>query len=907
MMPAQSRGFFVIQNSGVAMPRATPLQPSLNAGELSPRMVARTDFAKYPLGCATLENMIPLPQGGAMRRPGTVFVAEAKEHQFGPRLIPFQFSTRQAYVVEAGEGYFRFYKDRGRIETHETDAGISNGDFVSGVADWDDRSSGTGSIGHDAVNRRLNLAAAGPGNEAHAEQDVATGFADTEHVLRFRVVGAAGDSIMLRMGTTSTGGEIVNDVVFRHGWHSFAFTPDTSPFFVQFRNEGDKPVQIDDVSILDGAAVEIGTPYAATDLPALKFAQSADTMWICSQDYPVQKLTRSSHASWSLTEPLFDDGPWLSVNDGPTTLAPSATSGSGITVTASAVAGINGGAGFGTNDIGRLIRVQHGSDWGHVLITAVGSSTTVTADVKSDLGGTTAVSHWRLGAWSVETGYPGAIAFFEQRLGFAGSTSRPQTFWLSQSGDFENMRPDDGAGSVEDDDALDYTISADQVNAIRWMAPGSKLFMGTVGGEWLVQSDGPILTPTDIDVKRQTAFGTADVAPQQMRGRMLFLQRAARKVLEFAFSVEVDNYRALDMTLLADHISAGGFTEMAYQQELDSTLWCVRSDGQLCALAYQPDQDVIGWSRHILGGNFEGGQAVVESVTVIPGDEEDELWLVGKRTIGGATKRYVEVCASPYRTGGNQADACYVDAALRYDDPRPITGATNSTPVVLTVPGHGFSDGDRVRVVGVKGMTEVNGAVFQIAGVTTDTFQLEHRESGVAVDGTQFGIYIGGGEVRRLEISFGGLDHLEGETVSILADGAIHPDKIVSGGSIELDFAAGTVVAGLRYSHIYESLKWEAGSATGTAQGQVKRIYGVTMVLLDSLNARVGPNRASLREMPFRTGGDKMDQAVPLFTGEKYIEFDGDYATDARVFIQGDAPTPFTLLAVAPVLKTATR
>ena len=63
------------------MPRAAPLQPSLNAGELGPRMVARTDFAKYPLGCATLENMIPLPQGGATRRPGTVFVAESADHE----------------------------------------------------------------------------------------------------------------------------------------------------------------------------------------------------------------------------------------------------------------------------------------------------------------------------------------------------------------------------------------------------------------------------------------------------------------------------------------------------------------------------------------------------------------------------------------------------------------------------------------------------------------------------------------------------------------------------------------------------------------------------------------------------------------------------------------------------------
>lgn len=889
------------------MPRATPLQPSLNAGELGPRMVARTDFAKYPLGCATLENMIPLPQGGATRRPGTVFVAEARDHDLPPRLLPFQFSTAQAYILEAGDRYFRFYKDRGRVEAAATDAAITNGAFTSDITGWDERSAGTGAIGHDAADRRLNLAANGAGNEAHAEQGMTTSATGQEHVIRFRVVGAAGDEIRLRIGATSTGGEIVDDVAFRTGWHTYAFTPDTSPFYVQFRNERAKTLQIDDVSLIDGAAVELGTPYATADLAPLKVAQSADTMWICSRSHAVYKLTRSGHESWSMTEALFDDGPWLPANATPTTLTPSATTGTGITITASAAAGINDGDGFSIRDIGRLIRIQYGSAWGHALITAVASATSVTVDVKVDFDATTAAADWRLGAWSGVTGYPGAIAFFEQRLGFAGTTRQPQTFWLSQSADFENMRPDDGAGSVEDDDALDYTISADQVNAIRWMAPGQKLFMGTVGGEWLVQSDGPLLTPTDIDVKRQTAFGTADVAPQQMRGRMLFLQRAARKVLEFSFSVEVDNYRALDMTLLADHISTGGFTEMAYQQELDSTLWCVRADGQLCALAYQPDQDVIGWSRQILGGSWQGGAAAVESAAVIPGVGEDEVWIVGKRTIGGVTRRYIEVFATPYITGADQATACYADAALRYDDPKSVTVVTNASSVVVTAPSHGFADGDRVRICGIRGMMALNDRVFTISDVTADTVALYDRETGDAIDGSALAPYAAGGQIRRLETTFAGLDHLNGETVSILADGGVHPAKAVSDGTLTLDYPAGTVIAGLPFTHTYKSLKWEAGSATGTAQGQIKRIHGITMILLDSLNAQVGADEASLRAVPFRGGGDAMDSAVPFFSGEKYIELDGDYTTDSRIIIQGSDPVPFTLLAVAPVLKTNTR
>lgn len=807
------------------MPRATPLQSALNAGELSPRMEARTDFAKYPLGCATLENMVPLPQGGAARRPGTMFVADVKVAADKARLLPFEFSTEQAYIIEAGAGYFRFYRDHGQIVVPETDAAISNGTFETGISGWDDRSTGAATIAHEPAASALALVGASS-STAWAEQAVATGAVAQEHVIRCRVVGAAGDEIALRIGSASTADDIAKDVLLSSGFHAVSFTPTSSPFYIQFRNAANKTITVDDVEIIPGAAVEVGTPYAAQDLAGLKFAQSADVLYICHREHPVHKLIRRGHTSWSMIAVAFNDGPYLLENtDNAKTFQPSATSGNGITVTAA------GHAPFAASDVGRLVRIKHGSTWGHAVITGFTSATSVTADVKTSFGATTAQPAWRLGAWSGTTGYPIAVAFFEQRLGFAGTREQPQTFWLSQSADFENMEPDsvpDGGGErqVEDDDALNYTISADQVNAIRWMSPGRQLVIGTVGGEWLVQSDGPLLTPTDIDVKRQTAFGSADIAPVIMRGRLLFLQRAARKILEFTFSLELDNFQALDQTLLADHVARGGIVDLAYQQELDSTLWCVRADGQMPTLTFQPDQEVIGWARQIVGGSFDGGQAQAESVAVIPGDAQDEIWLICKRTINGQTRRYVEFIAPPHEPGDDQAAARYVDSAL----------ASGELPEPATV--------------------------------------------------------------------FSGLEHLEGETVSVLADGAVHPPRTVEGGSIVLDYPASKVVAGLPYAHRYRSLKWEAGAATGTAQGLTKRIHGVTLVLLESSGVSIGPDFDHLKSVPFRTIDKPMDSAVPLFTGERFVEFDGDFATDTRIALTGDDPLPFTLLAIAPVVKT---
>lgn len=815
------------------MPRVHPIQASLNAGEFSPRMVARTDFAKYPLACATLENMIPLPQGGATRRPGTRFVAEVKDSSRKVKLRSFEFSTLQAYILECGEGYCRFYKDEGQIFAPTVSAAIINGNFAADISGWTDQSAGSGAISHAVTEQALSLDGGGTGNAAIAEQSISISDNGVEHVLAFRVRGLAGDKVSVRVGSSSGAADLLAVRHYAAGWHSVSFTPSGGTAYLQFENSAQKSVLIDDVGILSNTAVEIGSPYLESQLFETKQAQSADILYLCHPDQPAYKLTRYGHTSWSLVEVGFTDGPWLAVNDSTTTLEPAATTGAGITITASSATGINDDQGFLPTDIGRLVRISNpasGKDWGWGVIAAYISATQVSVDIRRDFargGGGTASTEWRLGAWCNGCGWPGAVSFQEQRLCFAGTVAQAQTFWMSQSGDFENMSPDSADPDnglwndhLEDDDALDFTISADQVNAIRWLAPGKSLFVGTVGGEWAVNSNGPSLTPLDIDVKRQTTFGTANLPPQLMRGRLMFLQRASRKLMEFTFNLEQDNFQALDLNILSEHVTNGGIVDLAYQQEPDSTLWTIRSDGQVPTLTYQPDQNVIGWSRCRIGGVDAG----CETVAVIPTGIRDQAWLCIKRTIGGQTRRYVEFVDAVFETGSDQAMACYSDSALVYD----------------------------------------GAAATVIAG----------------------------------------LDHLESEELVILADGAVHPPRAVTSGSITLDYPATKIIAGLPYAHTYESLKWEAGNPAGTAQGQVKRIHGVTLVLLDSLNASIGPDFASMKKVPFRQVGDAMDQAVPLFTGEKFIEFDGNYATDTRVCIHGSDPVPFTLLAIAPEIKT---
>lgn len=827
------------------MARVNPLLESFNAGELSPQLEVRTSFSKYRAGLKQCENLIPLIEGGVSRRPGSRFVKEVKTSSLKTRLMKFEFSTVQAYAVEMGNQYLRFYRYQAQITTSNITATITNGTFAANITSWTNRSTGAASIAHDATNGRLSLVGSGA-DVAWAEQEVTNALA-VEHVLKFRVCGSPGDEIQLRIGTASVGTQIVNDVSFKVGYHCYAFTATAANFFLQFKHAAGKTLQIDDVSLIDNSAVEVDTPYLTADLFAINGPQSADVLFLFHASYATHKLARLGHTSWSLIEVDFLDGPYMTTNSTATTLTPSATTGKGITITASAITGINGGLGWKTTDVGRLVRIANqavGTDWGYARIVGWTSTTVVTADVKRAFATTSASAVWRLGAWSSSTGFPRTGAFHEQRLVGAGSTDFPQTMWFSQSAaDFENMSPDsaddtsgDWDGTVQDDDAMAWTISADDVNTILWLASQRRLIVGTSGGEWIVSSSGPIIIPTDITVRRDSKFGCANIPSIVVGNKALFVQRAGRKLLEIGFFFEDDAYRGFDMTRLASHISYGRISQMAYAQEPNRIVWAVRSDGVLLSMTYNRDEDVVGWSRNIMGGVFGTGNAVVDSVVTIPGadgtgsgqvkdsTERDEVWVIVMRTINGSTKRYIEVLERDFETGHDQEDAYYADSLITYDG------------VAATV----------------------------ITGLT----------------------------------------HLEGQTVKVWADGAIFPDETVTSGQITLDTSASVVQIGLGYTHKLKTLKLDFGGVAGTAVGKKKRITGLTFILLNSHTVSFGPDSANLTENDFRVVSDDMDAGAPLFTGEDTVDFEGDWSDDARIYLESDDPAPFTLLGLAPVMAT---
>ena len=718
------------------MARVSTIVTNFQSGELSPRLEGRIDLQKYQSGVQQLTNMLVFPQGGATRRPGTYYAGSSKSNG-KVRLIPFEFSDEQAYIIELGANYMRFYTNGGLL--------------VSG-----------------------------------------------------------------------------------------------------------------------GSAVEVVTPYSVTEIFELTYTQSADVIYFAHKDHEPAKLTRTTATSFTLTDIDFEDGPYLDENITDTTIYASAVTGT-VTLTASTSIFESGhvgalwrfrapveeyhdewAAGTTYNDgdfvhyNGHVYQQTTGStqnsgnsppvhlsgaqtynngliEWtyqhdgtGYVKITGYTSGTSVTATVEgigvlpdNVVGAANATKRWSEGAFSSVRGFPRAVAFYEERLYFAGTTHQPQTIFGSVTADFENHTP-----GTEDDKAINVTIASDQVNVIKHMIQGRFLQILTSSAEFTMSGGTGTqpVTPTNVNVLRETTFGASSVRPVRAGSSTIMVQKGQTKVKEVTFNLDVDGLTGRDLTVLAEHLARVGLDDMTWQQEPELILWFVRSDGQLLGLSYDPQNNTIAWHKHILGGT-----GVVESIASIPSGSEDQVYLSVKRTINSVETRHI-VYMKPIYFGADVTDAFYVDSGLTYD------------------------------------------------GAATTTIS--------------------------------GLDHLEGETVQILADGAAHADKVVSSGSITLDRSSSKVHIGYSYDSVVQTLRMEAGADDGISQGKIKRIHGVTVRFLDSVGAEVGPDANNLDRIPFRDSSMAMDEAVPMFDGDKEIFFPSGYDNDARVFVQQTQPLPMTILAI---------
>lgn len=872
-------------------------------------MYGRSDLNRWSSAVAELENFIARPEGSASRRSGTRFGGAAKDETKKVVLIPFIFSNEDAYILEMNEQLCRVWTQEGLVQDSGQEIGVAVGTALVTLVPTNKFS-----VGPEPVNV-ISTAGTRMTDQNPPDPGPPVDVPDDQEFFIGIVNGGGGNNVSL-----------FRDAAF------------TIPATLNY--DGANPAN--DSFLAYANDYFFSTPWLEAELCDLRFAQSADVLYVVHENHPPQVITRRAFDDFRLEPFEFRNGPFRdeNVEDGDTMeitaiVGDLDTIGDTIEITSNGLASFDAG-----RDIGRQFRifVDKGSPKSYISIEITSVTTSlimrgIITEVPLDAGlglPITETTRWSLG-FEVETptvptdsgldafigGWPRTVTFHQQRLCFGGSPEFPENTWLSRTGRFDDFKDFTGDSEVNDDDSITQTLGDTTVNAIRWMRSNRVLVVGTNGGIYNVDSNGAgdaftANNARSISVNSKPA-ANSDAAVFESVNAYISLTRG--KVRGSKYDLGNDTYQSDDLSIFSDSLLESGVKQLNYADEPHSQLHALLNDGTLASLSFIGAQEVQGWNRVKVAGTFQGKNAFIESFTVIPSPAEDlhgvnvqysQVWCVVRRTIDGADRRYIEFFENDFIDGGDLEDAFFVDSGLSLSRIAPqvgfISAITNANPAVMTIPAtHGLSPGDLFKITHANGMPEVNGIVHTAGATTSTTAEL------AGVDSTSFGTYIDDGEMRLILSVISGLDHLEGETVQIVVDGTVYADDVVTSGTITIDPAGSEVHIGLGYTSTLEQLPFDQATQQGSGMGKIKRITHADVRIKDTVGGKVGVLGGPQENLTDRLVGDILDETTGLSDGWVSVSIDEGYTTEGRVAVLQEEPMPMTVVAITRSGETTTR
>lgn len=755
---------------------------SFAGGEITPELAARLDTTKWQTGLAKCLNFEIRPHGPAVNRAGTSYVLDTKDSSKKSVLLPFIYSTTQAYVLEFGDQYMRIHAAGATVlETGLTITGITRA-----------------SVGV------LTYTGTDPSNGDTMYLSGITGM--TELNGRFVTVANV-DGALNTFELKDLNGTNINTTAFT-AWSA------------------------------GGTAARVytlATPYLEADLPALEFTQSSDVLTITHVGYKTRELARVGATNWTLTAVL--SAPSQAAPTG-VTVTPNAAGGTTYTYVVTAInadgleeslestAGTNAacqaltvGGAFNTvtwtNASGALrynIYKKVNGLYGYIGQSGDGTIGFVDNNITPDVGQTPPETDDPIDGTAADgtDNHPGAVAHHQGRRWFAGTRNKPQNIFATRSGTESNFTY---SFPTRDDDAISARLTSRQNNTIRHLIALDDMIALNSGAVWKIDAGGNAgpITPSNIDYRVQGVVGAAVVRPVLTSNAILYSADRGAHINEIKFSWQAQGYPQTDISIMAAHLFDGyTITSMTFTSAPFPTLWCVRSDGILLGATYVPEHEIVAWHQHDTDGLFE-------SVCAIPENGVDMLYCIVKRTIGATTKRFVERKES--RAFATLADSFVVDCGLQY----------SGTPAT----------------------------------------------------------------------SIGGLYHLVGETVAILADGAVQPQQVVAAdGTVTLDHSASKVSVGLPITADLETLPLQA-EVEAFGQGTNKNINKLYVSIYQSGSLFVGPSFTKLTETKWRTN-EPYGSPPSLRTGTVPVTIKPQWDNDAAVCIRVTDPLPLTVRGLIP-------
>ncbi|MCK7435901.1 hypothetical protein [Enterobacter bugandensis] len=593
---------------------------------------------------------------------------------------------------------------------------------------------------------------------------------------------------------------------------------------------------------------EIATTITADLLQDLSYAQGADTMYFAHIKHKPARLVRHGQLDWrwedidwsnaANTMPFAENPDHLSPD---CWLAPIKTGDKGQFLVGSIItlrmqksdidtAAPTNGAAFTAADVGKYVRINGGV----VKITAFTDAHNVQGEITSLMYGDATNSNlvaspnsWTLeeGVWSDAKGWPGCVAFHQQRLIFAGSKLYPQTIWGSAIRQYLNFE----LGYV-DDAAYSFTLDSDQVNPITALFSLNSLIALTHSSEFIISGTNNVINATSVSVRVPSNYGASYVRPMRVGTELVFIQRAGRKVLSMSYDPDSQTaYSVSDLSVLAEHMTESLIVDSSYQQEPESFIHFITGDGEMITLTYNKENEVTGWTRSNTG---YVSWTTEEPDPDYPNDTTKHIDVLHERQ-----DAFKNIASIPTLSG---VDDCYVAVE------RTINGV------------------QRLYIERFATGLNVDSALVG---------QVSNQATGGLKDWTA-------------------LNHLEGCTVDIVADGVPLPQQEVKTGKVTLQQPAELVNIGLPFYSKIVTLKPEFQTPSGTPQGAHNSTSKVRVRLLDTVGMTINGDT-----VPFRNFGKYiLNKPTPLFTGDMEWQLIG--WDNQEITIEQRQPLPFHMLAV---------
>jgi hypothetical protein len=648
------------------MARIRTLQASYVSGEFDPTLLGRVDIEDYSKGADKLRNVYVRPQGGAFRREGLEYYAGVNGNNKA-RIIPFQFNDVQTYVLVFTAGRLDVYRtDNKTLQATVTTAPISNlTDDILSEINWT-QSADTILLFH---------------------KDLQT----------IRIT---------RTGHTSwTATAITFENIPPHSYTGITTTTPTGGLYVD-GEFGEVTICAEDTPFLSSHVGQfINTPKGG-------------------------RIYLTEYVSSSVMKGVVRiELEKLSVYTGTEGASPNGTTGT---------IGIN----FTNNDadeshVGRFFTTPEG---GVAIVTAYQDHNDLSATVILDLESTGIINDWLLSTgyqdWELETGYEDVISatrgwprsgtFHKSRLVLGGLKERPQTIIMSKIGDFYNL----DIGQALDDEAIDVTIDDDRVNIIRGLHSGRGLSVFTSGGEFAISSDvNTSLTPGNVanQIQKQTRHGASQIRPVSVDGAVVFVERedpntagSGRIVRQFVYNDAEQSFNSPNISIFSQHLVSNPVAmDIRRSTEFHPAnyLYMVNDNGTCAVLNSLREQSLLAWTLFETDGLFED--------VCVSGNK---TFFVVKRTINGATVRYLEVLNPDNK----------MDSSILQTSGSPTTSWT----------GLDHLDGEEITVIGdsfvLEKETPSSGAITSSESVSALEAgiafyaRIKHLPMNIAIEGQAF-------------------------------------------------------------------------------------------------------------------------------------------------------------------------